>query len=575
MTEAPYELVATPQGVVARIHARGSAVLATPTINRGTAFTHAEREALDLKGLLPTGVSTLEGQLRRVYQQYLEQANDLRKWVYLANLRDRNEVLFYRLLSEHISEMLPVVYTPTVGLAIERFSHEFRRTRGVYLSVDHPDDVETALRNTGLGPDDVDLLVATDSEGILGIGDQGVGGIEISIGKLAVYTAAAGIHPRRVLPVVLDMGTDNLRLLNDDMYLGERHARVRDARYDQLIDAYVTAVGKLFPTAMLHWEDFGATNARRILNKYADQICTFNDDMQGTAAVVLAAVFSAVRASGTRLRDQRVVIHGAGTAGLGIADMMRDEMIRQGLTPREATARFYPLGRGGLLLDDTPGLLDFQQPYARSRDEVAGWSVPGGEVGLADVVANAHPTILIGTSTQAGAFTESIVRTMAAEVARPIIMPLSNPTAKAEALPADLIAWTDGRVLTATGSPFAPVHHRGRAYEIAQANNALVFPGLGLGVAVVKATRISDRMIAAAADAVAKLSNASSTGAALLPAMTDLRTVSAAVAIAVATTAAEEGLARAELHDPIQQVYEAMWRPEYPTIAAEDAEAAR
>ena len=566
MTDAQYELVPTPQGVVAQIYARGSAVLAAPSINRGTAFSYAEREALGLKGLLPTGVSTLEGQLRRVYAQYLEQANDLRKWVYLANLRDRNEVLFYRLLTEHISEMLPVVYTPTVGLAIERFSHEFRRTRGVYLSVDHPEDVETALRNTGLGPDDVDLLVATDSEGILGIGDQGVGGIEISIGKLAVYTAAAGIHPRRVLPVVLDMGTDNLRLLNDDMYLGERHARVRDARYDALIDAYVTAVTKLFPTAMLHWEDFGATNARRILNKYADQVCTFNDDMQGTAAVVLAAVFSAVRASGTSLRDQRVVIHGAGTAGLGIADMMRDEMIRQGLSPREATSRFYPLGRNGLLLDDAPGLLDFQQPYVRSRDEVRGWS-KGEQVTLTDVVANAHPTILIGTSTQAGAFTESIVRTMAAEVARPIIMPLSNPTSKAEALPADLINWTDGRVLTATGSPFGPVLHRGRSYDIAQANNALVFPGLGLGVAVVKATRISDRMIAAAADAVAKLSNAASTGASLLPAMTDLRTVSAAVAIAVASAASDEGLARVELHDPIQQVHEAMWRPEYPRIA--------
>ncbi len=570
MTDGAYELVPTSNGVVAKINARGSAVLATPTINRGTAFTHEEREALGLKGLLPTGVSTLEGQLRRVYAQYLEQANDLRKWVYLANLRDRNEVLFYRLLTEHISEMLPVVYTPTVGLAIERFSHEFRRTRGVYLSVDHPEDVETALRNTGLGPDDVDLLVATDSEGILGIGDQGVGGIEISIGKLAVYTAAAGIHPRRVLPVVLDMGTDNLRLLNDDMYLGERHARVRDARYDELIDAYVHAVGKLFPTAMLHWEDFGATNARRILNKYADQICTFNDDMQGTAAVVLAAVFSAVRASGTRLRDQRVVIHGAGTAGLGIADMMRDEMIRQGLSPREATGRFYPLGRNGLLLDDAGGLLDFQQAYARSRDEVGGWSTAGDQISLADVVANAHPTILIGTSTQAGAFTESVVRTMAAEVARPIILPLSNPTSKAEALPADLIAWTDGRVLTATGSPFAPVLHRGRFYDIAQANNALVFPGLGLGVAVVKATRISDRMIAAAADAVAKLSDAASPGASLLPSMTDLRTVSAAVAIAVATVAAEEGHARVELHDPIQQVYEAMWRPEYPRIAIED-----
>src|SRR6476660_8401435 len=314
MTTAPYELVPEPGGVLARINVRGSAVLASPAINRGTAFSFDEREALGLDGLLPSGVTTLEVQSRRVYAQYLEQANPLRKWVYRANLRDRNEVLFYRLLSEHISEMLPVVYTPTVGLAIERFSQEFRRTRGVYLSVDRPESVESALRNTGLGPNDVDLLVATDSEGILGIGDQGVGGIEISIGKLAVYTAAAGIHPRRVLPVVLDMGTDNVKLLNDEMYLGVRHSRVRDQRYDDLIDAFVNAASAAFPRAMLHWEDFGATNARRILNKYAGTCCTFSDDMQGTAATVLAAAFSAVRATGSRIRDQWTVIYGAGTA---------------------------------------------------------------------------------------------------------------------------------------------------------------------------------------------------------------------------------------------------------------------
>src|SRR6478752_3710563 len=366
MTTAPYELVPEPGGVLARINVRGSAVLASPSINRGTAFSLDEREALGLDGLLPTGVTTLEVQARRVYAQYLEQANPLRKWVYLANLRDRNEVLFYRLLTDHISEMLPVVYTPTVGLAIERFSHEFRRPRGVYLSVDRPESVESAFLNTGLGPDDVDLLVVTDSEGILGIGDQGVGGIEISIGKLAVYTAAAGIHPRRVLPVVLDMGTDNLRLLNAEMYLGERHARVRDARYDELIDAYVTACQKLFPHAMLHWEDFGASNARRILDRYADRVCTFNDDMQGTAAVVLAAAFSAVRAAGGRMRDQRVVIHGAGTAGLGIADMMRDHMVREGLPREEATQRFWALDRHGILGEDRiEHLYDFQIPYAR------------------------------------------------------------------------------------------------------------------------------------------------------------------------------------------------------------------
>jgi malate dehydrogenase (oxaloacetate-decarboxylating) len=566
MRQATYELSPSPDGVVARIHARGSAVLSSPSINRGTAFTLAEREALGLTGLLPTGVSTLESQQRRVYAQYLQQAGDLRKWVYLANLRDRNEVLFYRLLTEHISEMLPVVYTPTVGVAIERFSHEFRRTRGVYLSVDHPEDVETALRNTGLGPDDLDLLVATDSEGILGIGDQGVGGIEISIGKLAVYTAAAGLHPRRVLPVVLDMGTDNLKLLNDDMYLGARHARIRDHRYDDLIDAYVTAVSKLFPTAMLHWEDFGATNARRILNKYAHRVCTFNDDMQGTAATVMAALFSAVRAAGTRIRDQRVVIYGSGTAGLGIADMMREQMIREGLTDDEATRRFYPVGSRGLLVDDAPKLLDFQQPYARPRTEISGWSSGDRGIGLAEVVTRVKPTVLIGTSTHTGAFTEPIVRNMAAHTPRPIIMPLSNPTSKCEALPVDLVNWTDGRVLTATGSPFDPVTYQDRTYHIAQANNALVFPGLGLGVTVAKARRISDEMITAAADAVARMSDATRTGSSLLPPMDDLRTVSASVAVAVAKAAVDEGLAQTELHDPIQQIHDAMWRPVYPRI---------
>ena len=457
-------------------------MLGAPTINRGTAFTLEERDALGLTGLLPTGVTTLEGQLRRVYAQYLEQANDLRKWVYLANLRDRNEVLFYRLLTEHISEMLPVVYTPTVGLAIERFSQEFRRTRGIYLSVDQPEDVETALRNTGLGPDDVDLLVATDSEGILGIGDQGVGGIEISIGKLAVYTAAAGIHPRRVLPVVLDMGTDNLKLLNDDMYLGARHARVRDQRYDDLIDAYVTAASQLFPNAMLHWEDFGATNARRILNRYAEQICTFNDDMQGTAATVLAAVFSAVRAAGTRLagpadRDLRRRHrrpghrgHDARPDGPRRTDPPRR---RPGGSTRWAVAGCWSTTPPTCWTSSspTPG------PAPRSR---TGPSADRG-IGLAEVVGRVHPTILIGTSTHSGAFTEAIVKDMAAHTERPIIMPLSNPTSKCEALPADLIAWTDGRVLTATGSPFGPVTHNDRTYQIAQANNALVFPGLGSG----------------------------------------------------------------------------------------------
>jgi malate dehydrogenase (oxaloacetate-decarboxylating) len=569
MPEDAYELVRTEAGIVARVRARGTSVLSSPTINRGTAFTNEERHQLGLVGLLPTGVSTLDGQLRRVYAQYQSQTTDLRRWVYLANLRDRNEVLFYRLLTEHISEMLPVVYTPTVGLAIQRFSNEFRRPRrAVYLSVDHPEDVEVSLLNAGLGPEDVDLLVATDSEGILGIGDQGIGGIEISIGKLALYTAAAGIHPRRVIPVVLDVGTDNLKLLNDDMYLGVRHARVRDQRYDDLIDAYVTAVTKLFPHAMLHWEDFGTSNARRILERYANQVCTFNDDIQGTAAVVLAAAFAAVKASGTRLRDQRVVIHGAGSAGIGIADVMRDQMVREGLSHEEATRRFWALGRSGLLTDDRADkMYDFQVPYARPAAEVAGWASPGSRgIMLADVVARARPTMLIGTSTQHGAFNETVVREMAQHVTRPIIMPLSNPTSNCEAVPEDLIRWTDGRALIATGSPFPPVMHNDVRYNIGQANNALVFPGLGLGVTVARASRITDRMLAAVADAVATLSDATRPGAPLLPPVDDLRQVSAAVGVAVAVAATEEGVAQKPVTDPIQQVHEAMWRPEYPRI---------
>jgi malate dehydrogenase (oxaloacetate-decarboxylating) len=568
--DAAYELGPAAEGYPLRTRARGRSVLSNPMLNRGTAFTHPERRALGLQGLLPSGVSTLEGQLRRVYAQYQRQPDDLAKNVYLANLRDRNEVLFYRLLTDHLEEMLPIVYTPTVGQAIERYSHEYRRPRGVFLSVNQPEEVETALRSYGLAGEDVDLLVATDSEGILGIGDQGVGGIEISIGKLAVYIAAAGIHPRRVIPVVLDMGTDNLALLNDEMYIGNRHARVRDQRYDDLIDAYVTAATKLFPHAMLHWEDFGASNARRILNKYAAEVCTFNDDMQGTAAVVMAAAFAAVKATGSRMRDQRVVIHGAGTAGMGIADLMRDEMAREGLSPQEATRRFWALGSEGLLTDDSARLRDFQVPYARPAAEVTDWVKPGPEdrPGLAEVVANAHPTMLIGTSTQAGAFTESIVRQMASTADRPIIMPLSNPTSKAEAVPEDLIRWTDGRVLVATGSPFPPVEHGGVTYRIAQANNALVFPGLGLGVTVTRAARITDGMITAAAEAVAGLSDATTRGASLLPPVTDLRMVSAAVAIAVARAAEKEGLAQAPLDDPVQQVHQAMWRPQYPSFEA-------
>ena len=565
--DRPFELVRSGDEWLVQARVRGGLVLSSPLLNRGTAFSLEEREALGLTGLLPTAVSTMEAQLRRVYGQYQRQPDDLAKNGYLAALRDRNEVLFYRLLCEHIEEMLPIVYTPTVGTAIERFSYEFGRPRGVYLSIHDLNGVETALANTGLGPDDVDLIVATDAEGILGIGDWGVGGIQIAIGKLAVYIAAAGLHPRRVIPVVLDCGTDNPALLDDEMYLGNRHPRVRGEAYDELIDTYVTAATKLFPRAMLHWEDLGTNNARRVLERYAPVCCTFNDDMQGTAAVVLAAAFTAVRAAGTRMRDQTVVIHGAGTAGIGIASALRQVMVDDGLSPDEATARFYATGRNGLLTSDQATMRDFQVGYARPATEVTGWQRDAdGRIGLAEVVAHARPTMLIGTSTQAGSFTEVMVRGMAAHTERPIIMPLSNPTSLSEAQPTDLIRWTGGQALVATGSPFPPVSYDGQDYQIAQANNALIFPGLGLGVTVARARRVSDGMLAAAAGAVASMSDATQPGASLLPSVTSLRTVSAAVAAAVARAAHAEGLAQASLPDPDGQVRVAMWEPEYPQL---------
>jgi malate dehydrogenase (oxaloacetate-decarboxylating) len=567
--EQAYEIVQTESGPVYRVRARSTQVMREPIIFRGTAFTVDQRASLGLTGLLPSGVSTMDAQAKRVYAQYLRQPDELAKNVYLTSLRDRNEVLFYRLLADHVEEMLPIIYTPTIGSAIERYSHEYRRPRGVFLSIDHQDQIEEALSNFGRQADEVDLIVATDSEGILGIGDWGVGGIEISIGKLTVYIAAAGIHPRRVIPVVLDVGTDNQSLLNDPLYLGNRHARVRGERYDEFVDAYVTTAHRMFPNAILHWEDFGVDNARRILERYADQICTFNDDMQGTAAVALAASVAGVRTAGSRMRDQRVVIFGPGTAGVGIADLLHDAMIRDGLTAEEAKRHIWLVGLPGLLTDDMgTRLRDFQVPYARTTDEVASWQLAGDRVGLADTVTHVVPTMLIGTSTLAGAFTEAIVRTMSGGVDRPIIFPMSNPTARVEALPADLLAWTDGRALIATGSPFGPVEHDGVTYQIAQANNALIFPGLGLGTNVARARRISKGMIQASADAVAGLVDVTQPGASLLPPVSDLRMVSATVAVAVARAAAEEGLAQADLDNPIHQVHQAMWPPEYPVIEA-------
>ncbi|MFN8137300.1 MAG: NAD-dependent malic enzyme [Propionicimonas sp.] len=567
MRQLDFTLDTTSREAVLQVSARGRLILVHPMANRGTAFTIQEREQLGLSGLLPSRVTTIEEQMRRSYAQYLRSPSPLAKFIQLAQLRDRNEVLFYRLLSEHLEEMLPIIYTPTIGEAIERFSHEYTGARGVFLSIDHPEQVERSLMDFEMDADDVDLVVVTDSEGILGIGDQGIGGFQIAVGKLGVYTAAAGIHPRRAIPVVLDVGTDNLGLLNSDLYLGERHARVRGERYDAFIELFVQTVTRLFPNAMLHWEDFGAGNAHRILQRYSGSICTFNDDIQGTAAVVLAAVLAAVRLTGVPLPEHRVVIHGAGTAGVGIADLIREAMARAGTPPEDTHAAFYTLNSRGLVVEDSEGVRDFQRPYARTRAEVAGWTVADPHrITLEEVVREVRPTILIGTSARHGAFSEEVVTTMAAHCERPIIMPLSNPTSRSEAHPADVLAWTDGRALIATGSPFGTIRHGETYHTIAQANNALIFPGLGLGVSVVRATRVSDEMIYAAADALAGLMNEYRPGASLLPSMSDLRVVAATVAKAVAETAERQGLARRPMTNPINDIYQRMWKPEYPRL---------
>ncbi|PGB01661.1 NAD-dependent malic enzyme [Bacillus toyonensis] len=548
---------------------RGAEVLSTPLLNKGVAFTQEEREELGLKGLLPPAVLTLEEQARRAYEQFSSQPDDLLKNVYLTALHDRNEVLFYRILTDHLREMLPIVYTPTVGVAIQRYSHEYRKPRGIYLSINDPSGIEDAFANIGATAENIDLVVVTDGEGILGIGDWGVGGINIAIGKLAVYTAAVGIDPSRVLPVILDVGTNREELLNNPFYIGNRHPRITGEAYDEFINTFVQAVNKQFPKALLHWEDFSSRNARKILDKYRHDVCTFNDDIQGTGAVSLAAVLSAVKASGVPLSEHRVVVFGAGTAGIGIADQVRDAMVRVGLSDEESHNRFWCIDRNGLVTDNMENLLDFQIPYARKEAEVSDWK-QNDVIGLAEVVKHVKPTILIGTSTVAGAFKEEIIKEMASHVERPIILPMSNPTPLAEAKPADLIEWTEGRALVATGSPFEPVTYNGVTYVIGQSNNALIFPGLGLGTIVVRASVMTDGMFAAAAEAVASMVDTSQPGAPILPEVEELRNISELVAIEVAKVAVAEGVARENLSDSDIKiaVKEAMWKPEYRQIKA-------
>ncbi|MDR4927362.1 NAD-dependent malic enzyme [Peribacillus simplex] len=546
---------------------RGKGILSNPFINKGVAFTKEERNELGLVGLLPSQVLTLEEQVKRAYEQFSTQPSDIRKNGMLYDLFNRNVVLFYRLLKDHLSEILPIIYTPTVGEAIQQYSREYHRPGGLYLSIDNMEGMEDAFKNLDLSSDDIDLIVVTDSESILGIGDQGVGGINIAIGKLAVYTAAAGIDPSRVLPIVLDVGTDNESLISDPLYIGNRFGRVRGDEYTEFIDLFVKKSQAFFPKGLLHWEDFGNINARNIIDNYGDKILTFNDDIQGTGAVTLAAVKSALQVTGVPLKEQRVVVFGPGAAGIGNADQMVEAMILDGISREESYGKFWAVDYRGLLIDDIPDVLKFQKPYCRKAEEVEEWA--RNEVGiipLLEVIKKVKPTILIGTSGQTGAFSEEVVKEMAKHVEHPIIMPMSNPTTLAEAVPEDLIKWTQGKVLIATGSPFDDVDYNDVIYTIGQSNNAYIFPGLGLGAIVAEATKISKGMLAAASSAVSRLSDSSKPGASLLPSIKQLQEVSKSVAIEVAKTAIEEGIAKADITDIEKAITEYMWKPEYKTI---------
>ena len=539
-------------------------ILANPLANKGTAFTLEERARYGLTGRLPVAVETLEQQAARAYRQFAQYTRDMDKYIYLDQLHNRNETLYYKLLTDHLAEMLPIVYDPTVGEAIKLWSRDYRRSRAVYLDVNHPEAIRASFEATGLGADDVDLIVVSDAEEILGIGDWGVNGTDISIGKLAVYTAAAGIHPARTLAVNLDVGTDNETLLNDPAYLGNRHARVRGERYDALIDEYLKVASELYPNALLHFEDFGPSNARRILVKNRERYRIFNDDMQGTGAIVMAAVISGLKVTKQKFAEQRLVVYGAGTAGTGMADQISAAMQREGLSRDEARRRVWLIDRNGLVSDDMKNLPDYQQEYARPAAEVAAWQRDGGKIGLLEVIKQVKPTILIGTSTDHGAFTRDVIEALCAGVERPILLPLSNPTEKIEVMPTDAIPWSKGRALMAVGIPVPPVPYNGTDYTIGQGNNALLYPGLGLGVITSGAKHVTDAMLLAAAEAVASQVNPQDLGASLLPPVDNLRASSATVAVAVAKQAVADGVATKQSDNWVQTVQDAMWQAVYP-----------
>lgn len=543
---------------------RSASLLAIPAFNKGTAFTEAERDQFGLHGLLPPYIETLEEQVARAYEAYRTYDTDMGRHIYLRALQDNNEVLFYRLLLDHIDEMTPIVYTPVVAEACRHFSHIYRRPRGLFISYPLSDQIPALLRNRP--SPEIDVIVVTDGERILGIGDQGVGGLGIPIGKLSLYSLFGGIHPSRTLPIVLDVGTNNQELLKDPNYLGWRHERIRGIEYDGFIDQFVQAVKEELPNACLQWEDFSAAHARTLLDRYRDQLLTFNDDIQGTAGVALGAILGAVHAGGRPLKDQKVVIFGAGSAAIGVADYLRDAMIRGGLSREDACRRFWILNSKGLLHEGRTDLTPEQRIYAQPEGE---------SLSLSDVIHRVDAGILIGLSTMAGAFTESIVREMARKVDRPIIFPLSNPTERSEAKPAELIRWTEGRALVAAGSPFAPLEYGGRTYPIAQCNNVYIFPALGLGLMASGARRVTDGMILAAAQSLADHSPARwDPSDRLLPSLHNLRRVAVDIAVAVGKEAQKEGVApRMDPQVLLSRVISMQWTPEYPSLALRSLEA--
>jgi malate dehydrogenase (oxaloacetate-decarboxylating) len=532
----------------------GAVLLAIPALNKGTAFTEVERARFGLHGLLPPHVETLDEQVIRAYKAFHAYQSDLKRHINLRALQDNNEVLFYRLLLDHIEEMTPIVYTPVVAEACQHFSHIYRRPRGLFISYPLRDSIPELLRNRPSA--EVDVIVVTDGERVLGIGDQGVGGLGISIGKLALYTLFGGIHPTRTLPVVLDVGTDNEERLRDPEYLGWRHPRVRGAEYDAFIDLFVKAVKQELPRACLQWEDFATPHARPILEKYRNELLTFNDDIQGTAAVALGAILAAVKNSGMRLKDQQVVFFGAGSAAIGVADYLRQAMIEEGLSLQETCDRFWMLDVKGLLHEGRTDLSPQQRIYAHH---------PAEETDLAGVIRKLDATILIGLSTCGGAFTEPVIREMARKIEKPIIFPLSNPTQRSEATASDLIRWTDGRALVATGSPFPPVKYAGRIISVAQCNNVYIFPALGLGVVASQATQITDGMILAAARALATNSPAEPS-CPLLPELKHLRAITVEIAYAVGLEAQRAGRAPQTHPEELRRsVIANQWTPAYPS----------